>query len=363
MRINPFSRFPKVPRFLIFFVTARCNCRCRFCFYRDRVEDPRPEGELRLEEIERFARLYGPLTDLSISGGEPFLRENLEEILRAFAVNNRPRLIEVPTNGSLPGETIRVVDTFCREFPRVRLAIQLSVDGPPETHDRIRARPGLFELAEETSRRLKKLSAAHPRLNVQVITVFSPDNRDRLEEFYREWVDRIFCHRLILTPCVDGSYRTALSGADRILYRRLEGAADEINRSRSGDRFTRFSAAFHRAKERRIERWEEEKNLGRYCRAGRSILVLRENGDLSPCEPDLAGFGNLRDYDYDIRRVLQGKPARDYFKNYQKIRESCHCSWSCAQTNAFLHSPRCLLDTLLRFQQATDFSPPRAGQK
>ncbi len=343
MRHNPFSRLPKIPRFLIFFVTARCNCRCRFCFYRDRVENPRPEGELTLEEIERFSRLYGPLTDLSISGGEPFLREDLESILRTFAVNNRPKLIEIPTNGSLPEETARVVDTFCREFPRTRLALQLSVDGPPELHDRLRARPGLFKLAEETSRRLEILTAIHPRLNVQIVTVFSPYNRNRLEEFYRKWIEKFFFHRLILTPCVDETYRSLVKGDDRELYRRLEGTVDGLNRARSGDLFTRFSAAFHRAKERRIEHWEDNKNLGRHCRAGRSILVLRENGNLSPCEPDRAGFGNLRDHGYDIRRVLQVKPARDYFNNYREIRENCHCSWSCAQTNAFLHFPRVLL--------------------
>ncbi len=362
MPLNLFS-CGRRPRFLVFFVTARCNCRCRFCFYRDRVENPRPEGELTLEEIEQFSRFYGPLTDLAISGGEPFLRENLEGILRTFGLNNRPRLIEIPTNGSRPEETARVVDAFCREFPGIRLALQLSVDGPPELHDRLRALPGLFERARETSRALEKLATVHPRLNVQIITVFSSHNRDRLEESYGEWVEKFFFHRLIITPCVDEAYRVNLPEPDREIYRRLERNVDGINRSRGGDRFSRFSTAFHRAKETTIERWEKEKNLGRYCRAGKSILVLRENGDLSPCEPDRAGFGNLRDYGCDIRRILKGKPARDYFKNYREIRKTCHCSWSCAQTNAFLRSPRVLiaLGTLIR--PGKNHNRPKTGQR
>ncbi len=342
MLYNPLFLLRRRPQLLIFFVTARCDCRCRFCFYRRRVEDPRAEEELTLEEIERFSRLYGPLADLSISGGEPFLRDDLEDIVRAFAVNNRPKLIEVPTNGYRPETIAGLADAFCRDFPGIRLAIQISADGPPRLHDRLRDRPGLFERARETSRALKKISTVRPNLNVQIVTVFSEDTRDRLEEFYREWIDKYFFHRLVLTPCVDESYQVLVKGEERETYRRLEAAVEGINRSRRADRFSRFSVVFHRAKEKAIERWERDRNLGKYCRAGKSILVLRENGELSPCEPAPAGFGNIRDHGYDIRRVLVGKPARDYFANYRDIRTGCHCSWSCAQTGAFLHSPRCL---------------------
>jgi len=343
MLYNPFFLFRKRPQLLIFFVTARCDCRCRFCFYRRRVENPRAEKELTLEEIGRFSRFYGPLADLSISGGEPFLRKELEDIVRTFAINNRPKLIEIPTNGYRPETTAGLADAFCRDFPGIRLVIQISADGPPRLHDQLRLRPGLFERARETSRALEKISTVRPNLNVQIVTVFSKDNRDRLDEFYREWIDKYFFHRLVLTPCVDESYRALVKGEDRKLYRRLETAVEGINRSRRADRFSRFSVAFHRAKEKAIERWEKDQNLGKYCRAGKSILVLRENGDLSPCEPAEAGFGNIRDYGYDIRRGLKEKPARDYFQNYRKISAGCHCSWSCAQTNAFIHSPRCLL--------------------
>ncbi len=363
MLYNPLFLFRNRPQLLIFFVTARCDCRCRFCFYRRRVENPRAEEELTLEEIESFSRLYGPLADLSISGGEPFLRKDLEDIVRTFAVNNRPKLIEIPTNGYRPEITAGLADAICRDFPGIRLAIQISADGPPQLHDQLRQRPGLFERARETSRMLEKISAVRDNLNVQIVSVFSEDSRGRLEEFYRDWADKFFFHRLVLTPCVDESYQALVKGEDRKLYRRLEAAVEGINRSRRADRFSRFSVAFHRAKETAIGRWEKNRNLGRYCRAGKSILVLRENGDLSPCEPAETGFGNIRDYGYATRRVLKGKPARDYFANYRKIRTGCHCSWSCAQTCAFLHSPRCLFSMLFRCQQATDFSPPGTGQK
>jgi len=61
------------------------------CFYLENIENYDPEKELTLDEISRFSRNYGPLTDLSISGGEPFLRRDIGETLKIFAVNNRPR--------------------------------------------------------------------------------------------------------------------------------------------------------------------------------------------------------------------------------------------------------------------------------
>ena len=78
-------------------VTARCNLRCRFCFARggERAEEP-PLSELK-DAIRDIVRQCGrPL--LQLSGGEPTLRDDLDELVR-FAKESGCSYVQLNTNG------------------------------------------------------------------------------------------------------------------------------------------------------------------------------------------------------------------------------------------------------------------------
>jgi len=232
------------------------------------------------------------------------------------------------------------VDNFCREFPNVRLCLQLSVDGPEKVHEEIRGMPGLFKRLRETNRILRRLAEVHNNLTVQLITVFSSFNREYLEEFYEQSAKTFFFHRVILTPDVTAGFSGFNGFGKKGLYNELLKKVHHIHREMDKDIFNNFSIKFHEAKDEVISRWETKRNLGKYCQAGKSIIVLRERGDVFPCEPLGISLGNIRDYEYDIRKLLRSKSAREFFKNYPSLSRTCHCSWSCAQTNALVSNPR-----------------------
>ena len=75
---------PNQPGFLIFYVTNRCNFRCNFCFYRDEIDKGLKPDELTLDEIKKFSKTIGPLIQLSLTGGEPYLRKEFIEIADVF---------------------------------------------------------------------------------------------------------------------------------------------------------------------------------------------------------------------------------------------------------------------------------------
>ncbi len=62
------------PQYLIFFVTDVCNAKCAMCF-NPPADSIAKEKELSLEEIEKVAKSMKHLIQLTISGGEPFLRD------------------------------------------------------------------------------------------------------------------------------------------------------------------------------------------------------------------------------------------------------------------------------------------------
>ena len=64
------------------------------------------------------------------------------------------------------------------------------------------------------------------------------------------------------------------------------------------------------------------------CVAGRKLVVLSETGEVLPCEILGKSFGNIRDYDYDIKRLL----AKDSNQKFVKwiVDSKCKCSFECA---------------------------------
>jgi uncharacterized Fe-S cluster-containing radical SAM superfamily protein/TusA-related sulfurtransferase len=107
-----------------------CNLRCDYCCVRSSPSAPR--RELGLAHVQRIAREAGELRvkEIFVTGGEPFLLEDIGEILLACA---QAAPTTVLTNGML--FVGRRVESL-RELPRDRVAVQISLDSAtPELHE------------------------------------------------------------------------------------------------------------------------------------------------------------------------------------------------------------------------------------
>jgi MoaA/NifB/PqqE/SkfB family radical SAM enzyme len=139
-----------LPRFLTYIVTFKCNARCVMC---DCWKKPSPD-ELTLEEIEHVFRQLPRMDGVRLSGGEPFVRQDLAGIAELATRMLRPRFLHVTTNGFL---TSRVVE-FCEKRSwSVPLHLLISLDGTEEKHNEVRGR----ETAWETT--LATVQALAPR--------------------------------------------------------------------------------------------------------------------------------------------------------------------------------------------------------
>ena len=107
------------------FVTSKCNAKCRHCFYPINQRN----NELTLDEIDRFLQTLPPIRLLLFSGGEPFLRADLPEIIRAYHERCGFFTASIPTNGYSAERICAQIERICAISPDLHLGIAVSLDG------------------------------------------------------------------------------------------------------------------------------------------------------------------------------------------------------------------------------------------
>lgn len=124
-------------------VTYRCNARCNMC---NRFKCPsKPDEELSIETIKKLPQMYFT----NITGGEPFIRTDLKEVVRELY--KKSDRIVISTNGFF---TDRIVD-LCKEFPNI--GIRISIEGLEETNNKIRGLEDGFRKGYETLKKLVEM--------------------------------------------------------------------------------------------------------------------------------------------------------------------------------------------------------------
>ncbi|MDD5556848.1 MAG: radical SAM protein [bacterium] len=332
------------PLYLVFFVTDRCNARCRHCLFGDGTVYPAVGRELSLGEIEAVARTVGPLLFLLPTGGEPFLRDDLADIVRVFHEATGVRDVAIPTNGSLTAATVAAAEAILASCPRIRLGIDVSLDAVGPAHDGIRGVPGLFEKAVATFRALQGIAARDRRLEVNIETTVSSLNDRLLLENY-DYFARVLRPSALFTLLVRGRPRDpACRPPDMERYRAY---ADRLERGLLDGEISGYRAmpladvvnAKRIVRHRLIARIARERRCLVPCAAGRLGAALFANGDVYPCElrTDLK-LGNVREERYDFSRIWRGAAARGARKRIR--RERCACTYECFLTLNILFSPR-----------------------
>jgi MoaA/NifB/PqqE/SkfB family radical SAM enzyme len=319
--------------YVILFVTARCNLLCKHCFYIDEIRNAKKKRELTLDEYERIATKLGHVLNVSLTGGEPFLRADLGEIVRVFHRSARTMFFNVTTNGLLPQRILPTVEGLFVDCPALSLRLGVSIDGFEEVHDRTRGRVGGFQQALATIEALQPLRRRYPNFTVHVSTTLTRDNAPRIREFIdfvAQTLD-VDAHYLgyirgnvVLEPGLKevplADYRAATTylGHKWVTRAKYQNLLNVITTLKDG-----------------VNRYILENDAYFFqCVAGRKMITIDEEGKVKPCEMlEQMGItpyvmGDLRECDYDAYRVLQtatGRAIRDRI-----VDEKCYCTFECA---------------------------------
>ncbi len=130
-----------MPKEAIVAVTLNCNARCVMCnIWQNRIpNEVKPDF---------YTRLPPTLKDINITGGEPFLRADLPEVLRVIHKQCPNARLLINTNGYLKKRINDMIPEIYKDNPNI--ALRVSLDGFAHTHDNIRRLPHFFDFAMES---------------------------------------------------------------------------------------------------------------------------------------------------------------------------------------------------------------------
>lgn len=166
-------------------VTYSCNSKCKTCFiWKKYMEKPHlKEKELKTDQLKRFFEKLGDkLYWISISGGEPFLRDDLFEIISSMNTKNLC-VISINTNGLLPEKTYNTIKKSMNKLPEnIKVFVAVSLHGFENTHNIVSGKKNAFKTSERTYKNLKSLQEKHKNIYIERELVVNKHNLKEIRE-------------------------------------------------------------------------------------------------------------------------------------------------------------------------------------
>ena len=356
------------PRWITVLVTNYCNARCEHCFYWSELNSRAPE--LSADDFGRlFRSLRRPVRTVRLSGGEPFLRPDLEDIVLAADATRRVRRIAIPTHGMMRDLPERL-EALVPALRSVHVNVSVSFDGLRERHDANRKIPHGFDRAVENLRRLRDLESRSDLFSRSASISLTPavsarrgGRREVLElvDFLKRetgldaigWdhVRSVETDAIGLPPDIRSGFtppppveeapdvRNARRGNVQLSVDEKEevnGAFAGLCATTRGGKLTkmRLDAQLQilRSRRRVVD-----------CLAGFVDCVVYPSGEIAVCE-FTRPFANLHDFGMDLPRAMSSEQAR----GARARTRACACTHPCHLSDSLAYDA----DFLVRFFEA-----------
>jgi radical SAM protein with 4Fe4S-binding SPASM domain len=291
-------------------ITERCNLRCAHCYQDDYTRNELSFTDL-LQVLSQFKELLAifqqragqPIpAHITVTGGEPFARQDFLELLAVFADHRSLFSFAILTNGTFIDAAM--AQRLRQLAPRF---VQVSIEGTTATHDRIRGK-GNFAQTVEAIKQLRKQ-------DLSTLIAFTA-HRDNYREFpevarlgRQLGVNRVWADRMI--PWGSGSQLQTLTAQETKTF--LEIMAHTRAKRTWFNRGTEI--ALHRALQFLVG------GHPYHCTAGDSLLTVQPNGDLYPCRRMPIHIGNLMTT--SLVELYDNNEFLHQLRHPQQISEGC----------------------------------------
>jgi len=333
------------PSYVILYVTAVCNARCPYCFYWKSVAEANRLNELKLDEFKKISKNFKKITYLTITGGEPFLRPNLDEIIGFFIKNNQVEFVSIPTNGGMSDNILLVTEKLLKEYPQTGFRVAFSIDGIGQEHDQLRGVPGLFEKILQTYQKLLVLRKKYGNLNIDATSVYSSFTEERIFKIFEYVKENMKVDNHVMNLARGDVKDPVIKDINIKRYeeavKRVEDIACNTRVNRKDFRL-KLLKAIKLVMRDIILKTLKQKKMILPCTTGKRFVIINEKGEVYPCDifinhPDKL-LGKLREHNYDIKEILKSSQAKKVIKWVKNTK--CHCTFECALQNNIVFNTR-----------------------
>ncbi len=292
-------------------VTYRCNAKCNMC---NRYKAPsKPEEEISIETIRKLPEMYFT----NITGGEPFIRDDLKDIVRELY--KKSDRIVISTNGFF---TDRIVE-LCKEFPQV--GIRISIEGLEQTNNEIRGLEDGFNKGYTTLKTLVEMGMKDVGFGMTV----QDKNADDLVPLY-EISDKL--NMEFATASLHNSFyfvETSNIIHDRLMVaENFEKLINRLLESNSPKKW--FRAYFNHGLINYI--FSQQRLLP--CDMSFDTFFIDPYGDVMPCNgtKEKEVMGNLNELEWD--ELWNGEKAESVRKKVRLCNRNC---WMIGSVSPAMH--------------------------
>lgn len=318
--ISNFKRL-SFPFKMSYALTYKCNLRCKMCniWKRQGID-----SELGIKEIDNFFKRSSRFFWLGLTGGEPFLRQDLAEIIDIilFYCRNLDAL-HFSTNGQLKDRISDLARYIRRKNKRLRIVYTISIDGPPSLHDEIRGVEGAWRNAIASFKILKDIKLVKPQFGFTL----SSHNIDKFQDTFMSLKDA--CPLLRFDDMtVNVFQRSSLyygnTDMDELDGRRLSEEIKKILRiDKEGFSLNNF---LRRSYLKLYLKYINTHKCPLRCQAFSSTCFLDPYGNLFPCTVYNKKLINIRDLKQDFTDLWDSDYAKSL--SYECSHYMCPSCWS-----------------------------------
>jgi MoaA/NifB/PqqE/SkfB family radical SAM enzyme len=324
---------PKIlPMNLVVSVTYRCNSRCKTCnIYKKKAD------EFSIEEFNKTFHSFGhALYWVTLSGGEPFLRQDIVQICQSLYQNCRPRIINIPTNGLLSDIIFQKTEEILKSCPKSQVIINLSIDGIGKQHDEIRNVRDGFSRVMKTYNSLKILN--YPNFTLGVHIVISKFNVNQIPEIYQELEkmnpDSIItevAEQRVELDTMEANITPSLEDYSKV----VDFLCEKLKKHKSLG-ISKVTKAFRLQYYRMAKETLLKKRQIIPCYAGFNSAHIAPDGDVWSCCIKAEPVGNLRQEDYNFKKIWLSKKIAILRRDIKKGK--CYCPMAnVSYTNMLCH--------------------------
>lgn len=317
-------------------LTYKCNSRCQTC----NIWKKEKGKELSLEEYEKIFKGIGcSPAEVILTGGEPFLREEIVQICRLISQYLRPKAIIIPTNGILAGLIVEKVKEIVSCLPKTKIILNLSLDGTESLHDQIRGVPGNFEKAVEAFRGLNAIR--NKNFDLKIHTVISKFNVEKIPQIY-QGIKEYFGLVPIITEIAEermelGTVGSGIAPLVEDYTKSVNFLIAEIKKEKFKE-LDRITQAFRLEYYELVKRILLNKKQAIPCYAGIASAQITPDGEVWACCVKAESMGNLRQENYNFKKIWRSDKAKNIRKSIKE--RKCYCPLANASyTNMFFYPP------------------------